>query len=563
MQITDSKLKEMLVQSGLIAEADFDSAAKEAREQAKNLADLLVEKDLIRDNQLNQLIANEFNVSYVNLQQEKIDEAVLNLVPELVAKRKGVIAFARDKEGIKVGMTNPGDLEMVHLLQKQFGDKVIPYYTGQKDIVESLVLYKSSLQEEFSKIISEINDKKKAKEDHDDLFIKLVDLLLQYGYQNKASDIHIEPYARKTLVRFRIDGIMHDVLEIPKNLSDFIIARIKIMAKMRTDEHRSAQDGKLVFKSGDDKIDVRVSIVPVTQGENLVLRVLADKNRRFSLNDLGINDKDLVKINQAIRNPHGMILVTGSTGSGKTTTLYAILKILNKREVHIATIEDPVEYDIEGVSQIQVDTKTNLTFAKGLRAIVRQDPDIIMVGEIRDEETAGIAINSALTGHLVLSTLHTNDAPTTIPRLLDMGIEPFLAASTVNVVIAQRLVRVICEKCRSAYAISEEEKNIIKSDPNLLKYFKDRGHNNLDKILFYKGNGCKVCSNTGFSGRLGVFEILEMTDKIREQIVKNSSSGEIMKIARSQGMTTMLEDGIEKVFNGITTFSEVFRVTRE
>ncbi|HOZ55823.1 MAG TPA: GspE/PulE family protein [bacterium] len=563
MQITDSKLKEMLVQSGLIAEADFDSAAKEAREQAKNLADLLVEKDLIRDNQLNQLIANEFNVSYVNLQQEKIDEAVLNLVPELVAKRKGVIAFARDKEGIKVGMTNPGDLEMVHLLQKQFGDKVIPYYTGQKDIVESLVLYKSSLQEEFSKIISEINDKKKAKEDHDDLFIKLVDLLLQYGYQNKASDIHIEPYARETLVRFRIDGIMHDVLEIPKNLSDFIIARIKIMAKMRTDEHRSAQDGKLVFKSGDDKIDVRVSIVPVTQGENLVLRVLADKNRRFSLNDLGINDKDLVKINQAIRNPHGMILVTGPTGSGKTTTLYAILKILNKREVHIATIEDPVEYDIEGVSQIQVDTKTNLTFAKGLRAIVRQDPDIIMVGEIRDEETAGIAINSALTGHLVLSTLHTNDAPTTIPRLLDMGIEPFLAASTVNVVIAQRLVRVICEKCRSAYAISEEEKNIIKSDPNLLKYFKDRGHNNLDKILFYKGNGCKVCSNTGFSGRLGVFEILEMTDKIREQIVKNSSSGEIMKIARSQGMTTMLEDGIEKVFNGITTFSEVFRVTRE
>ncbi|OQA38915.1 MAG: Type II secretion system protein E [Parcubacteria group bacterium ADurb.Bin316] len=524
---------------------------------------MLVEKDLIRDNQLNQLIANEFNVSYVNLQQEKIDEAVLNLVPELVAKRKGVIAFARDKEGIKVGMTNPGDLEMVHLLQKQFGDKVIPYYTGQKDIVESLVLYKSSLQEEFSKIISEINDKKKAKEDHDDLFIKLVDLLLQYGYQNKASDIHIEPYARKTLVRFRIDGIMHDVLEIPKNLSDFIIARIKIMAKMRTDEHRSAQDGKLVFKSGDDKIDVRVSIVPVTQGENLVLRVLADKNRRFSLNDLGINDKDLVKINQAIRNPHGMILVTGPTGSGKTTTLYAILKILNKREVHIATIEDPVEYDIEGVSQIQVDTKTNLTFAKGLRAIVRQDPDIIMVGEIRDEETAGIAINSALTGHLVLSTLHTNDAPTTIPRLLDMGIEPFLAASTVNVVIAQRLVRVICEKCRSAYAISEEEKNIIKSDPNLLKYFKDRGHNNLDKILFYKGNGCKVCSNTGFSGRLGVFEILEMTDKIREQIVKNSSSGEIMKIARSQGMTTMLEDGIEKVFNGITTFSEVFRVTRE
>jgi len=563
MHITESKLKELLVQSSLVTEADFNLAVKEAGEQKKELVSLLVEKDLIRDSQLGQLIAGEINVPFVNFQQEKIDEQVLNLIPELVARNKGIIAFARDNEGIKVGMTNPEDLEIIHLLEKQFGDKVIPFYATERDLLDSLTLYKSSLQEEFNKVLAEINDKKKTKEEHDSMFIKLVDLLLEYGYQNKASDIHIEPYVRKVQVRFRIDGIMHDVLEIPKNLSEFIIARIKILAKMRTDEHRSAQDGKLNFKSGENKIDVRVSIVPVTQGENLVLRILSDKNRRFSLNDLGIGEKDLVKINKAIKNPHGMILVTGPTGSGKTTTLYAVLKILNRREVHIATIEDPVEYDIEGVSQIQVDAKTNLTFAKGLRAIVRQDPDIIMVGEIRDEETAGIAVNSALTGHLVLSTLHTNDAPTSLPRLLDMGIEPFLVASTVNVVVAQRLVRVICEKCRSTYTITEEEKRIIKNDPNLLKYFQDKGHKNLDKLTFYKGDGCKVCSNTGYSGRLGVFEILELTDDVREQIIKRASSGEIMKAARNNGMTTMMEDGIEKVFNGITTFSEVFRVTQE
>lgn len=563
MRIADSKLKELLVQSGLVAEIDFDLAAKEAKEQKKELAGLLIEKDLIRDSQLSQLIASEINVPFVNLQKEKIDDQVLNLIPELVAKKRGIIAFARDNDGIKVGMTNPDDLEMIHLLEKQFGEKVSSFYVSQGDLVESLALYKTSLQEEFSKLLAEINNKQKTKEEHDSLFIRLVDLLLEYGYQNKASDIHIEPYGHKVQVRFRIDGIMHDVLEIPKNLSEFIIARIKILAKMRTDEHRSAQDGKLSFKSGENKIDVRVSIVPVTQGENLVLRILSDKNRKFSLNDLGIGDNDLVKINKAIKNPHGMILVTGPTGSGKTTTLYAVLKILNKREVHIATIEDPVEYDIEGVSQIQVDTKTNLTFAKGLRAIVRQDPDIIMVGEIRDEETAGIAVNSALTGHLVLSTLHTNDAPTALPRLLDMGIEPFLVASTVNVVIAQRLVRVICEKCRSTYAITEEEKRIIENNPNLIKYFQKKGYKNLDKILFYRGEGCKVCSNTGYTGRLGIFEILELGDAVREQIIKHASSGEIMKTARDHGMTTMLEDGIEKVFNGITTFSEVFRVTQE
>ncbi|MCX6796620.1 MAG: GspE/PulE family protein, partial [Candidatus Falkowbacteria bacterium] len=351
--------------------------------------------------------------------------------------------------------------------------------------------------------------------------------------------------------------------EIPQNLSEFIIARIKILAKMRTDEHRSAQDGKLSFKSGENKIDVRVSIVPVTQGENLVLRILSDKNKRFTLDDLGMRESDLQKVNKAIRNPHGMILVTGPTGSGKTTTLYAVLKILNKREVHISTIEDPVEYDIEGISQIQVDLKTNLTFAKGLRAIIRQDPDVIMIGEIRDEETAGIAVNSALTGHLVLSTLHTNDSATALPRLLDMSMEPFLIASTVNVVIGQRLVRKICEKCCSTRPITDEEKRIMKSDPKLLDFIQAQGHKDLDKITFFRGEGCKVCGNTGYHGRIGIFEVLELNDDISSLIIKRAASSEIMALARKNGMTTMLEDGFLKVFKGVTSFSEVFRVTCE
>ncbi len=562
MQFTKDKLHELLVSSGIIAEADFAMAAAAAEEQNQDLIDVLVGKNLIKDHELGMLLANEIGTPFINLRQEKIEEAVLNLIPEIVAKNKGVIAFARGSGGIKVGMTDPSDQEFIHLLEKQSGEKVIPYFISRGDWQEALAHYQASLQDEFSKVVKQINSIKQDSA-KDELFVKLVDLLLGYGYQNKASDIHIEPHARQTLVRFRIDGILHDVLTIPKNLTEFIVARIKILAKMRTDEHRAAQDGKLTFKSGGNKIDVRVSIVPVTQGENLVLRLLSDKNRRFSLNDLGLAGNDLAKVNKAVKNPHGMILVTGPTGCGKTTTLYAILKIINKREVHISTIEDPVEYDIEGVSQIQVDPKTNLTFAKGLRAIVRQDPDIIMIGEIRDEETAGIAVNSALTGHLVLSTLHTNDAVTTLPRLLDMAIEPFLVASTVNVVIAQRLVRVICQHCRTSYVINEEEQKIITGIPDLSHFLQGQGHKALDKLTFYKGEGCKACNQTGYSGRVGIFEILEINDLVRELIVKRSASSDIMTLARRQGMTTMLEDGIMKVLNGITTFAEVFRVTQE
>lgn len=562
MLITAEKLKDLLVRPGHISEVDFMNAKEEAQKRKIDIVEILVEKGLISDEHLGKTIADGLDYRFIDLKKEKIDEDVLRLIPELVARSKGVIAFARDKNGVKVGMTDPDDLEIKHFIEKRVGQNIIIFLITKRAAQYALASYKSSIKEAFEKEMKRLKDTSLTREQRDEVAIRVVDMLIQYGYDNKASDIHIEPYRNKILIRFRIDGVLHDVLDMPKELSDVLLTRVKILTKMRTDEHRAAQDGKFQFLTKEENVDIRVSIVPVTGGEKIVMRLLSAKSRQFDLVSLGLFEADLKKVNNAIAKPHGMILVTGPTGSGKTTTVYAVLKIINTREVNISTIEDPVEYDIEGISQIQVNTKTNLTFAKGLRAIVRQDPDIIMVGEIRDEETAGIAVNSAMTGHLVLSTLHANDAATTLPRLLDMGIEPFLVASTVNVAIAQRLVRKICEKCRTSYMLTEGEQKIIESEPELKAIFNVQGHKDLKSIRIYKGAGCKVCGNTGYSGRVGVFEVLEMADNIKDLIIKRAASNDLMKAAKANGMTTMLEDGIDKVFQGITTLDEVFRVTK-
>ncbi|PIR13584.1 hypothetical protein COV49_01650 [Candidatus Falkowbacteria bacterium CG11_big_fil_rev_8_21_14_0_20_39_10] len=561
----DNNIKKILLEEDYVTEGQIKKAEEFALENKAPFIDYLFNKGIITKNILGQALAEHFGVPFIDLAKEKIDEEVLIMIPEMVARAKGAIAFSRNEQGVKVGLLNPGDLEFKNLLEKKFGQKVFPFFMAKSDHEEALARYKASLKVEFENILKGLQDKTKSQEERDETLVEMVDMLLNYGQQNKASDIHIEPYAKKLMVRFRIDGVMHDVLDIPKELSEYILSRIKIMSKMRTDEHRSAQDGKLRFvrENEEEMIDVRVSVVPVTQGENIVMRLLSAQSRQFDLVGLGFMDHDLEKVKRAIKNPHGMILVTGPTGSGKTTTLYAVLKIINKREVHISTIEDPVEYDIEGVSQIQVNPKTNLTFANGLRAIVRQDPDIIMVGEIRDEETAGIAVNSSLTGHLVLSTLHTNDAATALPRLLDMGIEPFLVSSTVNLVIAQRLVRKICEKCRLSHTPNDEEEEIIKRNLCLKEVCLKKGHKDIKKIRLYQGRGCQVCGNTGYSGRIGIFEVLEMTDNIKDLVVKRASSNEINKQAGLNNMTTMMEDGLEKVFSGLTTLEEVLRVTKE
>jgi len=333
-------------------------------------------------------------------------------------------------------------------------------------------------------------------------------MILQYAQLNGVSDVHLDPLEETAMLRYRIDGILHDIIGITKAIDELIVSRVKILSKMRTDEHRAAQDGKLTFimstfhsskiKQDKEKIDVRVSIVPTTHGENIVMRILSSQGRTLTLDDLGLSKIDAEKVMQAIKSPVGMVLVTGPTGSGKTTTLYGVLKILNKREVNIATIEDPVEYAIEGITQIQVNPKTDLTFANGLRAIVRQDPNIIMVGEIRDHETADIAVNSAMTGHLVLSTLHTNNAATTLPRLLDMGIEPFLIASTINIAVAQRLVRKICENCRVSHIFTNEEKALVDTLPHLRDILIKRAGKDLKKLRLYKGDGCNVCEHWYF-----------------------------------------------------------------
>lgn len=386
--------------------------------------------------------------------------------------------------------------------------------------------------------------------------IKLVDSLIDHAYESRASDIHIDPAGDKVAVRLRIDGVMHSVFVLPKEIQSEVITRLKVLSGLRTDEHQIAQDGRFKFIAKDKKdFDIRISIVPTYYEENAVLRLLVEQGQSYSLDTIGFSERDLNVIKSAMQKPYGMILATGPTGSGKTTALYTILKNLNTDDVAIITIEDPIEYSLEKTNQIQVSNQTGLTFANGLRSILRQDPNIIMVGEIRDEETAKIAVNAALTGHLLLSTLHTNDAPTALPRLIDMGVEPFLIVSTINVVIAQRLVRRICPDCKveKKYSLSALKTLGAHFPPEFLS----------DNQSFFVGSGCKTCGNSGYLGRIPIHEVLEITDAVREGVISRLGAQEIKEIAKKEGMTTMFEDGFKKVIAGITTIEEILRVIHE
>ncbi|MEK7193637.1 MAG: GspE/PulE family protein [Patescibacteria group bacterium] len=388
--------------------------------------------------------------------------------------------------------------------------------------------------------------------------INLVDLFIEYAYTARASDIHIEPEAQKIRVRFRIDGVLHNIFQnisVSRDIQPEIVSRIKVLSGMRTDEHNIPQDGRFKAKiEGQEGVDVRVSIVPTFYGENVIMRVLAE-TQTFTLDDLGFSEKDLERVRKAIRKPYGMILANGPTGSGKSTTLYTILKKLNNSDVSIITIEDPIEYSLEGTNQIQVNAQVGLTFANGLRAILRQDPNIIMVGEIRDSETASIAVNAALTGHLLLSTLHTNDAATTFPRLIDMGIPPFLVASTVNVVMGQRLVRMVCQKCKVERKLTTEEaKSVLEILPDLKPQISK---------TFFTPKGCKVCDGTGYQGRIGIREVMDVDEEIRKLIMDRANANQIKASAVKNGMKTMLQDGVQKALDGLTTLEEVVRIIHE
>ena len=562
MSVYDSTaLYKTLVELAIIDKKALDAALVEAKANKIPLDELLVDRELISAKDVGQVVADVLGVPFVKLSEHHIDDAILSIIPEIVATKQHMIAFKKDKRGLHVACVDPSNLGEKEFLKKKTGLPVIFYYAPPRDITQTLSLYEKNVTQVFADIIKESVDK--AKVAHGELaeppIIKIVDTMLNYGYQNNASDIHIEPTEAESLVRFRIDGILHDVVKLPSELHDAIVTRVKVMSKLRTDEHASSQDGKLQAVIFGEHLDVRVSIVPITNGEKIVLRLLSEKSRGFGLTDLGFGLMDLKKVEEAFTKPYGMLLSTGPTGCGKTTTMYAVLKILNKRDVNIMTIEDPVEYEIAGVNQIQVNAKTNLTFAKGLRSIVRQDPNIILVGEIRDAETAGIAVNSAMTGHLVLSTLHTNDAATAIPRLFDMGVEPFLVASSVNVIIAQRLVRTICMKCRVSEEVTKKAVATLLQVPETVvsNVYKE------DTCRVYKGKGCPVCHDTGYVGRVGLFEVMEITDAVRGAITSKKDANTIKTIAVGEGMTTMMMEGIKKVKDGVTTLEEVMRVARE
>jgi type IV pilus assembly protein PilB len=563
MPIAYEQLEKVLLETELLTPEQLASAKKTAAASERPLEEVLIEEEFISEDHLGQIVADFFSVPYVDLKKRSIEEDVLRLIPEIVAKRQRIIAFERDANGLKLAMADPEDEEMQQFISKKTGETIIPYYASPRNIYDVLTHYRRGLKQEFDSIIKESveESRQKSEQEREVPITRIVDTILEYAYDNKVSDIHIEPHEARVVVRFRIDGILHDVIDLPKEIHDLMVMRLKILSQLRTDEHRAAQDGRLEFKVDEGKVDVRISIIPVADGEKVVMRILSEKSRQFNLADLGFGPEDLKKVERNLKKPYGMILSTGPTGSGKTTTLYAVLKILNTREVNISTIEDPVEYDIEGVNQIQVNTKTNLTFAKGLRSILRQDPDIIMVGEIRDEETAGIAINSAMTGHLVLSTLHANDAPTTLPRLLDMHIEPFLIASTVNVAIGQRLVRKIHQNCLESYA--PDAKEIAAIDEAIGKERATKMGLHKKGLRLYRGKGCKLCNMTGYEGRIGIFEVMEMTEDLRKLIMERANSDVIRTAALTSGMTTMLDDGVKKALQGITTIQEIMRATTE
>ncbi|PIW37106.1 MAG: hypothetical protein COW24_01885 [Candidatus Kerfeldbacteria bacterium CG15_BIG_FIL_POST_REV_8_21_14_020_45_12] len=544
MQLSDDKLKEILVSEDYVSQDDIKAAEKYAHEHGTNFLDYLFSSDALTADLLGQAVAEHLKVPYADLNSHIPPKEQVLLIPEATARQLRVVVFDQPKTGsILITSDNPTDINIKTDLQPLFADKKIELrYSLPEDIDDVFANYRKTLSTRFSKIIQE--QQRVAPE--------IIDEIVADALLFNASDIHFEPQVDEVVIRFRVDGVLQEAGRLPKRYYDSMLNRIKVQARLRIDEHYAAQDGAIRFESASgDYVDMRVSVAPIIEGEKVVIRLLSQYVRNFTFNDLGLRQEDQDTLIKAMKKPHGMILVTGPTGSGKTTTLYSMIKILNRPEVNITTIEDPVEYKVDGINQIQVNEHTNLTFADGLRSVVRQDPDVILVGEIRDHETAEIAVNAALTGHLLLSTFHANDAATAVPRLLDMGIEPFLLASTLETILAQRLVRKICENCRISFPIDLVE--ISELIPGAKKFFPA-------KTTLYRGKGCDSCHHTGFNGRSAIYEFIDMTPEMQALILQHPSTQEIWKLARSQGSQTLFEDGVSKVRAGVTTITELARV---
>ena len=623
MKLKNEELVELLVKNNIADKNILLALQSIAEEKDTSLLNILYDKKIITKPDFTKLYAKQIGFEYVSLSELEIPKETLEILPERVARRYQAIVFGEKDDKIQVAMVDPENIENVQFIQKKCSFGLEIFMTSENDIDGALELYKEGLSTEIDKAIKE-NPEEAILEQQDNIddnasadsvqaiiseapITKAVNILIEYAIKSRASDIHIEPRDNLVQIRYRIDGILRDTMSLPKPLLSSIISKIKILANLRIDEHRIPQDGRIKFKYSNLPISIRVSTIPVIDGEKVVMRLLDESAKVSTLPELGYKGQSLETISQSLKKPHGMLLVTGPTGSGKSTTLYSVISDLNDVGINISTVEDPVEYRIKGVNQIQVNAKVGMTFASGLRALLRQDPDIIMVGEIRDTETAEIAVNSALTGHVVLSTLHTNDAAGCLPRLLDMEVEPFLISSTVNAVIGQRLVRKLCPFCQETFVPDEKfteeminnfclkreyliknintfNKNFISEkrggsafdeielrnalfisneerDKNVIEQRKTKV--GMPKITLFRSKGCDKCNKSGFSGRIGIYEVLEVTENIGKLIIAHASSSEIKNEAVKNGMVTMQQDGLLKAFEGITTVEEVLRVTKE
>lgn len=583
--IENSQLKAFLLDSGLVKPEDISSAEKKATKTKKSLGNLLVEEGLISEKELMKMRAYILGIPFINLEEEVVDPEVLKIIPEPIARSHNIISFRKSPQGLEVAMLDPEDLATIDFIKKKSNLKILPRLTTPEGINHVLKEYSKTLQAEFGDIIKkdgiEIPKQTEVQEPVEQVppedlekvaeeipIIRIVDTLLKHAILQRASDIHIEPSEKDLVVRYRIDGVLRDAMILPRAAAQGIVARIKVLSNLRLDEHRVPQDGRFKIEAEEYKYSVRVSILPVFNGEKIVMRLLSETAKAFTLEALGIWGDSLEHLHKSLKRPVGMILVTGPTGSGKTTTLYSMMEILNTPEVNISTVEDPIEYRMPRVNQTQVNPKAGLTFASGLRALLRQDPNIIMVGEIRDQETADLAINASLTGHLVLSTLHTNSAAGAIPRLLDMKLEPFLISSTVSVIMAQRLVRKLCEE-KEPYTLSLADIKDLSGHCDLekvllllqsLKLAKPK--QSLDSVPFFHPKPSEE-SKDGYKGRIGIYEVLPVTETIKELILKNAISDELQKRGEQEGMVTMIQDGLVKAAQGVTSIEEVLRVITE
>ncbi|MCX6715739.1 MAG: ATPase, T2SS/T4P/T4SS family [Candidatus Taylorbacteria bacterium] len=584
MLVEDTQLYKFILDSGLVTKTDLEAAKKESDEKNKLLGDILVAAGKITPDNLRRMQAYILGIPFVDLKHKKIPFETLSLIPEPIARSHSIVAFKKSDVSLEVAMLDVNDLSAIDFIKKKVNLKILPRLTDADSIKEVLIQYQKSLKAEFGDIIQKETeslkmitvdgkgveatteaDLKKVAEDLP--VIRIVDTLIKHAIIQNASDIHIEPMEEQVLVRYRIDGLLHDAMMLPKQAGTSISARIKVLSNLKLDEKRLPQDGRFKVDMNNEKVSFRVSILPTYYGEKLVMRLLRENISGFTLEYLHFHGESLERIHKALNLSTGMILTTGPTGSGKTTTLYTMLDILNQPDVNISTIEDPIEYQMARINQTNVRPEIGFSFAQGIRTLVRQDPDIIMVGEIRDNETAALAVNAALTGHLVLSTLHTNSAAGAVPRLLDMKVEPFLLASTLDIVIGQRLVRQLTES-KVAYSLTKNELAQLGKSVDLDKVLATlkeekiiKNSDTWDKIKFY--NPGPSSEDDGYKGRLGIHEVMKMSQAVRDLIMKDATTSEVEAQARKEGMLTMLEDGIFKCVQGLTTIEEVLRVVSE